>query len=188
MNFTAKPVGDKLIVRLEGDLTYDVAKDLETELLNIISKEKKSIIFDFGLVKYLSLDACISFVKIYKVALDQKVSLIAIKVNDVLSSVLLNLGFDSIFTFAADISSAMNIKVNLNQPKQEKKETQDISTANNVDAVSGGQSESGNNPVLERSKKDTCEYCVKKFFLFGKKCGNCRFFENYGNGKGRCKR
>lgn len=188
MNFTAKPVGDKLIIRLNGDLTYDVTKDLETDLLNIIKKEKKSIILDFAVVKYLSLDACISFVKIYQAALDEKVSLIAIKVNEVLMSTLLKLEFDHIFTFATDISSAMHVKVNPNQEKQEKNVTKDLGDANDLGVVSGGHDEPKNNINLERSKKDTCEHCVKKFFLFGKKCGNCRFFENYGNGKGRCKR
>lgn len=184
MNFVPKPIGDKLIVRFEGDLTENIAKDFETSLLEIIKKEKKSIIFDFSNVNYISVDVCVCFANIYKhMALDH-LDLIVVRVNESIASVFDDLGFKDIFVFASDLSSAMNLS------KQEKGiDSGNEEVSQNFEVVVGGQQSVHNENI--KSKDDVCEHWVKKGILsgFSKKCGTCKFFKPCtDSAKGECTR
>lgn len=181
MNFVPKPIGDKLIIRFEGDLTHDIAVDFENSLLKIIQKEKKSIIFDFSDVKYINIDVCVAFVNIYKHMALEQLDLIAVRVSEPIASVLDDLGFKDIFFFASDLSSAMNLS-----KKEESVESKKDEVNQRFESVSGGQQSSG--AERAKSKDDVCENWAKKGILgsFIKKCGTCKFFKPRVDGKGEC--
>lgn len=181
MNLVEKNVGDKSIIQVNGDISYNDVQEFKKQIIDILNKLSNDVILDLSSTKYISLKGLETLADAYRMIESKNKILIAMKPSQEIKSILETLSLGDSLYFAETLSVAMSLK-----PKDS------VEAADNdlPSAKEDSSSANDNEAIDEKSENEVCENWKKKSFFDvfqGKRCGTCKFFQRKSDGKGgRC--